>query len=271
MAPKTKQTFEVRLGAPPGRPSAQMLCCCRLVRRRRSHPPPQCDNNRSASRPKPQNTQPLPCQPPIHAQAQLASMEEAAAGIWPTLQDCPPAELLCAAASHGHASLARLLLHSGAAVDSAGQDGRSALVCAAGGGRTGNVQLLLQAGAAVDLECPAPASDDATLPETSCTTALLSAAAGGHAQCVRLLCRCGAAVNRQDTAAGESALHLAAAAGHSDVVRLLLRDFRATADLRDAAGRTPLMAAAEAGHSQAVQALLEGGAALNLQVGAATG
>lgn len=200
-------------------------------------------------------------------------MEEAAAGVWPTLQDCPPAELLCAAARRGHASLARLLLHTGVPVDGAGQDGRSALICAASGGRTGVVQMLLQAGAAVDLGWQAPAGGDAYSiaddPTGSCTTALLSAAAGGHTQCVRLLCCCGAAVNRQAAAGGGGALHLAAAAGHTEVVRLLLSDFRAAADLRDSAGRTPLMAAAEAGQSQAVQELVDGGAALNLQVGVA--
>ncbi|MFJ6567136.1 ankyrin repeat domain-containing protein [Streptomyces sp. NPDC091292] len=141
--------------------------------------------------------------------------------------------------------LARVL-ESGVEVDSAGDDGLTALYVASVQGEAALVRLLLAAGADPDR-----LSADADLP-------LCGAACGGYAEVVRALLGAGARPDLREEH-GFTALTWAVRQGHGETVDALL-DGGADPDLPGPDGVPPLVAAARRGGPASVRALLAHGA-----------
>ena len=109
-----------------------------------------------------------------------------------------------------HYRLVQLLLDSGANVNAADLNGRTALLNAADDGDVETVQLLLSRGARVSATAHGK-------------TALYRAAKGGHARIVQLLLDAGADAEVSHETPSASPIFLAAAGGHVEAVQLLLR------------------------------------------------
>ncbi|PWI63976.1 hypothetical protein PCL_00821 [Purpureocillium lilacinum] len=155
---------------------------------------------------------------------------------------------LSLAARHGHDSIVRLLLDSGANVNHMHVGCRTALSYAAQHGHEAIVELLLNEGANVSATA-----------EYSAQTALSRAAEHGHGSIVRLLLDNGANVNDTIHYMGWTPLFDAAKNGHEAIVELLLSrgaDIHAADNFNVAA----LSCAAENGHEAVVELLLSRGA-----------
>ena len=139
----------------------------------------------------------------------------------------------------------------GAAIDTVGQLGRTALMEAAEDGRVDLIRFLLGLGA--DVNCTGHTGG----------TALLEAATAGAVDCVRLLIDRGARVN-QVADHGWTPLMGAALNGRVDVLRELVTR-GAAIDQVDRDGHAALRYAACNGQTDSVRALLEMGASVDLR------
>lgn len=178
------------------------------------------------------------------------------------------------------------LLNSGASVDAANSEGKTALMKAADKGRTDAVQLLLKHGAQVNQR------------DAEGRTPLMYAADEGHTEVVRLLLAAGADPQARDKE-GETALTMAEEERHADTADVLRRASAASSapvvalsgkaaqravlrsaysgesqleqlladgtsvDSANKDGETPLMVAAKKGQQEAVARLLRHGADIN--------
>lgn len=147
---------------------------------------------------------------------------------------------LCAAASMGHADLARLLIDNGADVEARNRSGQTPLHLAANRDHAEIIRLLLDSGADID----AAESRYAYRP-------LHIVASNGSVDVIELLVRRGADLDTQ-TLRGHTALHLAAAKGNAGVVEVLLK-YRAKLDIRDNDGLTALEQAEKRGQDGVVE------------------
>jgi len=150
------------------------------------------------------------------------------------------------AAQNGDIRAVLSLLARGADADSAGEEGRSAVINAAWRGREQIIRLLLRRGADTEL------TDDAG------ATPLIWAAINGHARAARGLLDNGANPNHRDRA-GRTALMRAAWNGHRDVVESLIAA-GARVDVTDRAGSNALGYASREGHADIVALLRAAGA-----------
>ncbi|MCJ1424509.1 hypothetical protein MMC29_002397, partial [Sticta canariensis] len=158
---------------------------------------------------------------------------------------------LWVAATHGHYTVAELLINKGADPNAEGEYRRSVLCTASANGHEQVVMLLLDKGAKVN---PQPSVYE---------NALQAAATEGYQQIVQLLLDNGAEVNAQGGLYG-NALQAAAATGHQQTVQLLL-DNGAEVNAQGGDWGNALQAAAATGHEQTVQLLLDNGAEVNAQ------
>jgi ankyrin repeat protein len=130
--------------------------------------------------------------------------------------------------------IARLLLRSGADVNSANRYGVTPLALAAINGNAAMIELLIEAGA--DVRSAAREGQ----------TALMTAARTGNPAAVRALLDAGADVNAAERWLGETALMWAAANNHHDAVTVLA-DYGADLDARSALSTIPTLQAAGIG------------------------
>ena len=174
----------------------------------------------------------------------------------------------------------RALLRQGADVDSAEEDGTTALHWAASQDDAAATDALLDAGASVSvrnrygvtpllLACTsgslaiverlldAGADPNSALPEGE--TALMAAARAGKSDVVRLLASRGASVDARESWHQQTALMWAAGEDHPDVIETLV-DLGADLHARSEGGFTPLLFAARDGRLAAARALLRLGA-----------
>ncbi|KAI0126620.1 ankyrin repeat-containing domain protein [Xylariales sp. AK1849] len=182
-------------------------------------------------------------------------LEEVAEAIMNTTYDsdvvdtCDETPLLYAA-ENGYASIVRLLLDAGAAIDAKdGYHGMTALCRAAQNGHSSVVKLLLDEGAAVDIRCSLD------------VTPLMFAAKKGHRAVVNLLIDRNANVDAKDEYY-RTPLSYASANGHEPAVKLLL-DTGAAIDAEAKCHCTPLSYASENGNEAVVRLLLDRGAAID--------
>jgi ankyrin repeat protein len=153
------------------------------------------------------------------------------------------------AARRGDFESLRKLLQSGADVNTAEGDGRTALHFAAERGDAELTEALIYAGANVDAGT-----------RIGRYTPLHVASRGGHLEVVEALLRAHADPLAATTNSGVTPLHLAAGSGNPDVVRALV-GAGADVNTKEAAwGQSPLIFAAARGHVAAIRALLEAGA-----------
>jgi hypothetical protein len=153
---------------------------------------------------------------------------------------------LALAATDGDTEVMIELISSGARVDSASEDGVTALIAASDHGHNICVQMLLEAGASAN-----QVAHDGV-------TALLKAAQNGHADCVETLLAARASVD-QACNTGATALFIASLMGHEACAGMLIAA-GASVDKAANDGVTPLVIASHKGHEPCVQMLLEAGA-----------
>ena len=137
-------------------------------------------------------------------------------------------------------------LARGADADSAGEEGRSAVINAAWRGREQIIRLPLRHGADTEM------TDDAG------ATSLIWAAINGHYRAASGLLECGANPNHRDSA-GRTALMRAAWNGHRDVVEALIAN-GARVNIADRNGLSALGYATREGHSDIAALLRAAGA-----------
>ncbi|KAI9511648.1 ankyrin repeat-containing domain protein [Russula earlei] len=159
------------------------------------------------------------------------------------------------ASDGGHLHLVRLLLQSGADVESRSKIGSSPLLIASYHGHMDTIRFLLQSGAA------ARSQNDMG------HTPLMMASQNGHRDVVRLLLQNGAVVDSYDND-GWTPLTSASVNGHLDVVRLLLQngagvDFRHNNRHDKRIYYTPLHLASARGHLMVAELLIQHGAEVN--------
>ena len=153
------------------------------------------------------------------------------------------------AAVYGHLEIVRLLIKSGAAVDYCHSDGWTPLYVASRYGYQDVVQLLIQSGAAVKSR------------ENNGCNPLFGASTYGYLDVVQLLIQSGAAVNSRENN-GCTPLFGASEFGYLDIVLFLIQS-GAAVDSRDDNGRTPLFGASMYGHLDIVRLLIKSGAAVD--------
>ena len=119
------------------------------------------------------------------------------------------APVLLLPAGNGASNILKLLLESGADVDSTDALETTALMCASYLGHVENVRILIGHGAQIDAK------------DASGYSALMYAANAGHTDCVSTLLRAGADVNARDKD-GNTPVAFAAQHGSSEVVNLLI-------------------------------------------------
>ncbi|KFY29750.1 hypothetical protein V493_02257 [Pseudogymnoascus sp. VKM F-4281 (FW-2241)] len=156
------------------------------------------------------------------------------------------------AAANGHEVVVKLLLVSGANIDSQDREGWTPLVYATNNGHEVVVKLLLANGAKIDLQN-----------STFGWTPLQFAIQHGHEAIVKLLLANGANVNSQD-ALCQVPMSYAAKNGHQAVVKLLLAN-GAEIDSQDWFGQTPLICAAKRRQKALLELLLANGAKIDTQ------
>ena len=144
---------------------------------------------------------------------------------------------------------AKLLLQSGAAVDTTNRYGVTPLSLACTNGSAPMIELLLNAKADVKLALPGG------------ETPLMTAARTGRAEAVKMLLAHGADVNAKDVDHGQTALMWAAAEGNVAVVELL-KEFGADVHAVSKGGFTPLLFAVREGQAATVKALLKAGSGI---------
>ena len=154
---------------------------------------------------------------------------------------------LMEAAEDGRVDLIRFLLGLGADVNGAGHAGGTALMEAATAGVVDCVRLLIARGARVNQVADLG------------WTALMGAALNGRVDVLRELVTRGAAIDQVDRD-GHAALRYAACNGQTDSVRVLL-EMGASVDLRASNGTTALLAVVyERAQPDVIPALIVGGA-----------
>lgn len=150
----------------------------------------------------------------------------------------------------GDEPMIRLLIESGADVNSKDEFGRVPLVEAASGGLLHAVELFMAKGAEVNAK-----DDDGR-------TALTEAVNGRHEEVAKYLLAHGADPNSGRSKGRETALMSAIADRRTGLVKLLL-DKGADVNAEDEKGRTALMSAARNGQTEVVKMVLDQGAAVN--------
>lgn len=159
---------------------------------------------------------------------------------------------LMEAASAGNVSVAKILVDSGASINTHSNEFKeSALTLACYKGHLEMVRFLLEAGA------------DQEHKTEEMHTALMEASMDGHVAVARLLLDSGAQVN-MPADSFESPLTLAACGGHVELAMLLLERGANIEEVNDE-GYTPLMEASREGHEEMVALLLSQGADINAQ------
>ena len=163
-------------------------------------------------------------------------------------------EDLIGAAFHGEMkALRKLLKVHKLDVNSATQDGTTALHAAAQEGQSEAVRFLLDSGA------------DVKKADRTGTTALLVASEFGHSDCVKQLLDAKSHPDIFDRVCGATSLHMAARADHVDILALLMgNDPQPDTERVDQDAATPLVLAAYHGHWRSVNLLLEYGADANV-------
>ena len=131
----------------------------------------------------------------------------------------------------GHHECALALIDVGAAVDTVGKYGSTALMFACASGHHECAQALLNAGAAVDRV------------DNVGETALMRVCFSGHHECAQALLNAGAAVDRVING-GETALMFACYWGHHECTQTLI-DAQANLELTNRDGKNALMTACE--------------------------
>lgn len=154
--------------------------------------------------------------------------------------------LLHAACSAGLTQAVAHLLKAGIAVNSADDNGVSAIYSAAVSGHIEAIRVLLDAGAELNTQCGVYGN------------ALQAASVGSYEQIVQLLIEKGADVNAQGGYYGD-ALQAASIEGYEQIVRLLIER---GADVNAQGGHygSALQAASAGGYEQVVKMLLDAGA-----------
>jgi ankyrin len=164
-----------------------------------------------------------------------------------------PTFALHIAAERGFVSIVKVLLASGAKVDSVKPNGGTALCSACQSNQVASVKALLEANANVNL-----GMIDGTTP--------LHFAALHSSEILELLLQKGADVNVSTTSAdleGATPLHIASEFGQLKWVRLLIQK-NANVNALMLNGRTPIVHACKEGQAEIVRTLLEAGADLRL-------
>jgi len=161
-----------------------------------------------------------------------------------------PNELLIKAAAHGRVMIVKKLLEKGVDVNSAGQDGVTALIHASAAGHLEIVRLLMDNGAEVNAK------------DKKGWTPLMAAVRNGNAKIVKLLVDRQADPNAQDEI-GLTPLVMTALLGDAEAARVLLEN-GADINAADALGLTPLMMASWHGKIEIVRILLEYGVDVNV-------
>ncbi|KAJ6009169.1 hypothetical protein N7522_004185 [Penicillium canescens] len=146
----------------------------------------------------------------------------------------------------------KIMLHQGAEINAADQDGRTPLSWAAENGHELVVKLLINNAARLETK-------DDTLRQTP----LSLAAVYGYDLVVKLLLDKGARLETTDDEFGQTPLSLAAEHGHDLVVKLLLDKGADLETKDDALKQTPLSFAAENGYYLVVKLLIDKGACLD--------
>ncbi len=137
-------------------------------------------------------------------------------------------------------------------LNTADNQGFTALHVAAANGHVDIISLLLKLGASIS-------SKDFTK-----ATALHHASMNGHSGAVELLLSAGVPVDAQEEK-GATALHLAAARGHVAVAKLLIEKGKANVDAKDWRETRPVHYAASHGHLEMFQLLKQSGSSLELR------
>lgn len=161
------------------------------------------------------------------------------------IQDSRKQTPLFLAASHGHESVAKLLLNMGAKVDLPDTDGKSPLHAAAAQGYARIAQILLDKGAGIEMR------------DSDNQTPLYVAAGQGHETVSTLLLDRGANVeskNKDD----RTALHAASMSGNANVVKALISR-GANLESKTMTGDVPLHDASLNGNLEVVKLFLEKG------------
>lgn len=153
---------------------------------------------------------------------------------------------LSIAAQNGHIAVVQWLISKGADIESRSYSGQTPLSVAAQHGHDAVVRLLLSAGADIESK-----SDSGRTP-------LSYATENGNLSVVDLLLHAGADIESYSTSS-QTPLAWAAENGNVEVARLLL-DRGANIESRSGYGRTPLSWAAQTGHEAVVKLLLDLGA-----------
>lgn len=158
--------------------------------------------------------------------------------------------LLWHASSHGHTSIARMLIERGADVNACSCDGISCISAAVSGGHVDVVRLLLDNG--VDVNKVGGGG----------LTLLQIAIEIGSTILLGLLLEHGARINRENSKKDYSLLYWSACRGQTVIVNWLL-DRGADVNECDSQGCSCLLAATYAGHRDTVMALLQKGVSLS--------
>ena len=147
---------------------------------------------------------------------------------------------------YGNEAVVKLLVEKGAGLESKDTFGQTPLSLAAKEGKEAMVKLLVEKGADVEYK------------NIYDRTPLSLVAEYGHEAVIKLLLEEGAELESKD-GFGQTPLSLAAEKGHEMVVKLLLEK-GAKMESKDIRGQTPLSSATEYGHEAVVKLLLEKGA-----------
>lgn len=170
-------------------------------------------------------------------------------------QDLRRARMFLEAAHQGKVEEIHKLIKTGVDIDTADENGTTALAFAALQGKTAALKLLLEKGA------------DTEKANQSGFTPIQRAAARGHVLALRMLVQRGAKLDHRDHQ-GQTVLHAAARGGFINAVKEILKQRHKAAldiDARDGYERPALLFAAAANTPGAMMALLDGGANMDLQ------